>query len=57
VSLILLDTGVVVDIINDKRGRRRFVADLFDRGDDPVCCAVTIAEVYAGMREHDASLL
>lgn len=43
---ILLDTCVLIDAINERRGRRALVRDLALRGDTLVCCSINIAEVY-----------
>ena len=46
---ILLDTSVIIDAINDRRGRRTLVRDLALRGDTLVCCAINVTEVYANV--------
>ncbi|MGD0499273.1 MAG: PIN domain-containing protein [Bryobacteraceae bacterium] len=47
----LLDTSVIIDAINAKRNRNRFLLDLVERqGHTLACCPINVAEVYAGMR-------
>ena len=50
----LPDTNVLVDALNHKRGRREWLRDLVLEGHRLACCAITLAEVYAGMRPHEA---
>jgi len=52
----LLDTSVIIDAINDGRGRRQFLRELLEQGNTLACCPINITEVYAGLRpneEHD----
>jgi predicted nucleic acid-binding protein len=51
---ILLDTNVLIDVLNGRKGRREFLRELALRNDRFACCAVTVAEVYAGMRPTEA---
>ena len=50
----LLDTSVIVDALNGKRGREALLAGLLRQGNTLACCAINVAEVYAGMRPHEA---
>ena len=50
----LPDTNVLVDALNGKRGRREGLRDLVLQGHRLACCAITLAEVYAGMWPHEA---
>ena len=52
-AVVLLDTSVIIDVINDKRGRRDFLRRLLKAGSTPACCAVNVTEIYAGMRERE----
>jgi predicted nucleic acid-binding protein len=52
--IILLDTSVVVDALNARAGSRRFLQAQLYAGHVFACCAITTAEVYAGMRKHEA---
>ena len=49
-SSFLLDTSVIIDAINNKKDRRRFLADLIRQGNTLACCPINVIEVYAGMR-------
>jgi predicted nucleic acid-binding protein len=49
----LLDTSVIIDAINDKKGRRQFLRDLIGNGNTLACCPINIAEVYAGLRPNE----
>lgn len=51
---VLLDTSVLIDVLNDRNGRREFLSGLLDAGHKLASCAITIAEVYAGMRPSEA---
>jgi len=52
--IILLDTSVVVDVLNARAGSRQFLEVQLYAGHTLACCAITTAEVYAGMRKHEA---
>jgi tRNA(fMet)-specific endonuclease VapC len=52
-ALYLLDTSVIIDALNQKRGRWRLLASLVESGDVLACSVVTIAEVYAGVRGRE----
>jgi|SRR5579883_396293 predicted nucleic acid-binding protein len=52
-ATFLLDTSVIIDIINDKRERRQFLKQLLAQGHILACCAINVAEVYAGMRPKE----
>ncbi|MBV9083275.1 MAG: type II toxin-antitoxin system VapC family toxin [Acidobacteriaceae bacterium] len=49
----LPDTNVFVDALNGKRGRREWLRELVLQGNRLACCAITLAEVYAGMWPHE----
>lgn len=50
----LPDTNTLVDALNNKRGRREWLRGLVMEGHRLACCAITVAEIYAGMRPHEA---
>ncbi|MGD0075121.1 MAG: type II toxin-antitoxin system VapC family toxin [Candidatus Binataceae bacterium] len=50
----LLDTSVIVDVLNGKRERKPMLEILLQQGNTLGCCAINVAEVYAGMRPHEA---
>jgi predicted nucleic acid-binding protein len=49
----LLDTTVIIDAINGKRGRNASLIELAEAGHMLACCPVNVAEVYAGMRPKE----
>jgi len=53
---VLLDTSVIIDTLNRRNGRREFVLQLLADGHTLACCTVTVAEIYAGMKPHEAPL-
>jgi predicted nucleic acid-binding protein len=50
----LPDTNILVDALNGKRGRAALLRELVLGGHRLACCSVTVAEVYSGMRAHEA---
>jgi predicted nucleic acid-binding protein len=54
-AVLLLDTTVIVDALNGKRGRDRFLDGLLAQRNLLACCSINVTEVYAGMRPHEAS--
>jgi predicted nucleic acid-binding protein len=49
-ATFLLDTCVIIDVLNNKRGRPALLLDLLESGNVLACCPINITEVYAGMR-------
>ena len=49
----LLDTTVIIDALNGKRNRGRALIGHAEQGNTLSCCAINIAEVYAGMRPKE----
>jgi len=49
----LLDTNVIIDILNGKRGRRDLLLDLVRQGHLLACCPINVTEVYAGVRPQE----
>ena|ERR1035438_700990 len=49
----LLDTSVIIDAINNKKGRRQLLRDLVIQGNSLACCPINITEVYAGLRPNE----
>jgi predicted nucleic acid-binding protein len=49
----LLDTSIIIDVLNGKRERDALLKDLLAAGDLLACCPVNISEVYAGMRPKE----
>jgi len=49
----LLDTSVIIDALNGKRGRRDLLLGLVKQGYLLACCPINVTEVYAGMRPNE----
>ena len=49
----LLDTSLIIDVLNGKRNRDALLRSLLSQGDLLACCAVNVSEVYAGMRPKE----
>lgn len=46
----LLDSGIIIDVFNGKRGRRELIEQLIQGGAEMACCPVNVTEIYAGLR-------
>jgi predicted nucleic acid-binding protein len=53
VGTYLLDTSVIIDALNGKRGRRELLLGLVKQGHLLACCPINVTEVYAGMRHKE----
>jgi len=53
VATYLLDTSVIIDALNGKRGRRDLLLGLVKQGHLLACCPTNVTEVYAGMRPKE----
>jgi predicted nucleic acid-binding protein len=51
----LLDTSVIVDVLNGKRGRDSLLKQLVHDGHLLACSSVQVTEVYAGLRTSEES--
>ena len=49
----LLDTTVIIDCLRGRKAIVDFVTKIASEGSTVGCCAVNVAEVYAGMRENE----
>lgn len=49
----LLDTSVIIDVLNGRRNRVETLKGLLSHGNLLACCAVNVSEVYAGMRPKE----
>lgn len=49
----LLDTSVIIDVLNHKRGRSELLLDLVKQGHILACCPINVTEIYAGMRPKE----
>jgi predicted nucleic acid-binding protein len=52
-ATFLLDTCVIIDVLNNKRGRPALLLDLVRAGHVLACCPINVTEVYAGMRPKE----
>ena len=49
----LLDTNIIIDAVNGKKGRNASLIGLAEEGHTLACCPVNVAEVYAGLRPKE----
>jgi predicted nucleic acid-binding protein len=49
----LLDTSIIIDVLNNKRERPQLLKSLLDQGHSLACCAINVSEVYAGLRPKE----
>jgi hypothetical protein len=52
-STYLLDTNVIIDVLNDKKGRRALLLGLLNQGHVLACCPINVSEIYAGLRPKE----
>jgi hypothetical protein len=52
-STCLLDTNVIIDILNDKKGWRALLLGLLKQGHVLACCPINVSEIYAGLRPKE----
>lgn len=45
----LLDTSIIIDVLNGKRERKELLRSLLDVGNTVGCCSINVTEIYAGM--------
>jgi predicted nucleic acid-binding protein len=55
-SIFLLDTSVIIDTLNNKRGRGELLTGLAEQGHLLACCSINVTEVYAGMRQDEEAI-
>jgi predicted nucleic acid-binding protein len=53
VALYLLDTSVIIDVLNGKNDREPLLENLLNQGHLLACCSINVTEVYAGMRSKE----
>jgi predicted nucleic acid-binding protein len=53
-AIFLLDTSVVIDAMSRKRGRWKLLKALVESGGTLACSAITVMEIYAGLRPHES---
>jgi len=54
VAAYLLDTTVIIDVLRGVAARTALLERLLRAGNTLGCCAINVAEVYAGMRPQEA---
>lgn len=52
----LLDTNIIIDVVNGKKGRDELLKELVRQGNLLACCPINVAEVFAGMRPKEEAL-
>ncbi len=52
----LVDTSVIIDALNQKRGRWQLLGSLVQAGDSLAVSVVTVMEIYAGMRPNESQI-
>jgi predicted nucleic acid-binding protein len=52
-AILLLDTTVIIDALNEKRNRRQLLRELVTSGHRLACCPINVTEVYTGMRPKE----
>jgi predicted nucleic acid-binding protein len=55
-AIYLLDTSVIMDALNGKRGRWQLLKALVESGETLACSAMTVMEIYAGLRPHESAM-
>ena len=53
-STCLLDSTVIIDVINDRNGRSQLLEKLLAEGTLLACCSINVTEVHMGMRPNEA---
>lgn len=51
----LLDTNILIDVLNGRKNRPVHLAELLSEGHILACCPINVTEVYAGMRANEES--
>ncbi len=46
----LLDSGIIIDALNGRRGRWELIDRLIQDGAEMACCSINVTEIYAGLR-------
>jgi len=49
----LLDTSVIINVINGKRNRKQILQALLQQDHLLACCPINVTEVYAGVRPNE----
>jgi predicted nucleic acid-binding protein len=54
-TVFLPDTSTLIDALNGRRDRKKQLSALVAQGHSLACCAVRIAELYAGLRPEEVA--
>ena len=49
----LLDSTIIIDVVNGRNGRAELLENLISQGVLLGCCAINVTEVHMGMRPHE----
>jgi predicted nucleic acid-binding protein len=55
-SKFLADTSLIIDLINNRNGRREFIRQLLKPGYTLSCCTINVIEVYTGMQPGEEAI-
>ena len=53
--ILLLDTSVLIDVLNGRKLRRRLLAEMLSQNNTLATTAINVAEIYAGMRDDESA--
>ncbi|MHB1700819.1 MAG: PIN domain-containing protein [Acidobacteriaceae bacterium] len=53
--ILLLDTSVLIDLLNGRKERRLLLAELLAQNNTLATTAINVAEIHAGMRDEEAA--
>jgi tRNA(fMet)-specific endonuclease VapC len=54
VTVFLLDTNIIIDLLNDRYGRNDQVNALLTSDSSLACASINITEIYMGMKSQEA---
>jgi predicted nucleic acid-binding protein len=52
-AIYLLDTSVIIDLLNGKQNRPNLLTELLLQGNTLACCPINVTEIYAGLRANE----
>jgi tRNA(fMet)-specific endonuclease VapC len=52
-AIYLLDTSVIIDLLNGKQNRPNLLTELIRQGNTLACCPINVTEIYAGLRANE----
>ena len=53
-SIVLLDSSIIIDAINDRNNRVALIEQRIGQGILLACCPINVTEIYMGMRPDEA---